>query len=185
MEKVENNVFIPMPMSVVGAVDNGKANFMAVGWISRANANPPMISIGIGKNHFTSDLIKKTGVFSVNIPGKDLLVKTDYVGIVSGEKVDKSEVFEVFYGDLKKAPLIKGSIVSLECKVVEAVDLPNNTVFIGEIVGAWAHEEYLDGKIINYNKGNAYFLTMLDNHYWGFGENLGKAWSIGNDLIKK
>ena len=63
-----------------------------------------MIGIGIGKNHATCDGIKVMKAFSVNIPGKELLVKTDYVGLVSGNGTDKSGVFDLFYGDLPGRP---------------------------------------------------------------------------------
>jgi len=39
---------------------------------------------------------KKNRAFSVNIPPESLVVETDYVGIVSGKKTDKSNVFEIF-----------------------------------------------------------------------------------------
>ncbi|RPJ80727.1 MAG: flavin reductase family protein, partial [Deltaproteobacteria bacterium] len=43
--KIDNNAFIyPMPMALVGSVVDGKANFMAVGWITRVNFKPPMIA---------------------------------------------------------------------------------------------------------------------------------------------
>jgi flavin reductase (DIM6/NTAB) family NADH-FMN oxidoreductase RutF len=70
MEKSEIglNVFIPMPVVLVGTQVAGKANFMAVGWITRANGNPPMIACGIGNHHFTTRGIAETKTFSVNIP---------------------------------------------------------------------------------------------------------------------
>ncbi len=183
-KKIGPNILIPMPMGIIGTHVGGKANFMAVGWISRANANPPMIAAGIGRHHATCDGIMQCGEFSVNIPGKDLLVKTDYAGIVSGKKVDKSGIFEIFYGDLKSAPMAAGAILSLECRVVQSVELPTNTLFIGEITGAWSEERHLEGDAVNFAGSGAYFLTMPDNRYWAFGESIGKAWSDGKVLMK-
>ncbi|HOT44072.1 MAG TPA: flavin reductase family protein [Spirochaetota bacterium] len=177
--KVSTNTFIPMPMSIVGTIYNGKENFMAVGWVARVNAKPPMIAVGIGKNHATCGGIIATKAFSVNIPGKDLLVKTDYVGIVSGHGADKSRVFDLFYGDVPGAPLIREASVCLECLLVHSVDLPTNMLFVGEIRGAWCDEGCLDGKSPDYNRIGSFFLTMPDNRYWAFGENVGTAWSDG------
>ena len=42
-----------------------------------------------------------------------MLVKADYVGIVSGETVDKSEVFPIFRGQLPDAPLIENAPVAM------------------------------------------------------------------------
>jgi flavin reductase (DIM6/NTAB) family NADH-FMN oxidoreductase RutF len=182
--KIKNNVFIPMPMTIVGSMHEGKPNFMAVGWVTRVNANPPMIAIGIGQSHFTHNCIMENKSFSLNIPDKNLLIQTDYVGLVSGTKVDKSEVFEVHYEQDKNIPLIKEAAVSFECKVIEFVKLPTNTVFIGEITGAYCEEEYLNDKNPDFPKMECFFLTMPDNTYWSLGEDLGKAWAIGNEYKK-
>jgi flavin reductase (DIM6/NTAB) family NADH-FMN oxidoreductase RutF len=74
---VSPNFFIPMPVVLVGTQVTGKANFMTVGWCSRANANPPMVSCGINKVHFTPEGIRENRTFSVNIPPLSLLEKTD------------------------------------------------------------------------------------------------------------
>jgi flavin reductase (DIM6/NTAB) family NADH-FMN oxidoreductase RutF len=155
---------------------------MTVGWCARANANPPMIACGIGNHHYTPKGIAETKTFSVNLPSAGLLERTDYCGLVSGEKVDKSKVFDVFYGSLRTAPMIKECPISLECRLVRTVPLPTNSLYIGEIVGAYA-----DGTVIR--DGNPdfplidpLFLTMPDNRYWTLGKHVGDAWSAGKNL---
>lgn len=102
------------------------------------------------------------------------------MGLVSGRKQDKSKLFEIFYGDNRNAPLVREAAFSLECELVKAVELPDNTLFVGEITGAWGTEGCLleDGSP-DYRKAGAFLLTVPDNSYLGFGEYLGKAWSIG------
>jgi flavin reductase (DIM6/NTAB) family NADH-FMN oxidoreductase RutF len=176
---VSPNFFIPMPVVLVGTQVAGKANFMTVGWCSRANANPPMISCGINKVHFTHEGIRENRTFSVNIPSLSLLEKTDYCGLVSGAKEDKSKVFEVFYGTLKTAPMIRECPVTMECRLVQVIDLSTNTLFIGEIVGAYADGEiWKDGKP-DFRLINPLLLTMPDNTYWTLGKAVGKAWKAG------
>ena len=46
---------------------------------------------------------------------------TDYCGLYSGRKVDKSRLFEVFYGELKTAPLIMECPVNLEKRMTHNV----------------------------------------------------------------
>ena len=187
MEKIQigQNFFIPMPVILMGTQVKSKANFMTVGWCTRANANPPMIVCGIGNHHYTSKGIAETKTFSVNIPSSDLLEKTDYCGLVSGEKADKSHVFDVFYGPLKTAPMIKECPVTLECRLVQTVPLPTHTLFIGEIAGVYA-----DGRVIKDGKPdfpeiNPLFLTMPDNRYWTLRKYAGNAWSAGKNLMKE
>ncbi len=182
-QQINNNFFIPMPVVLVGALVKGKANFMTVGWCARANANPPMIACGIGNRHYTPKGIAETKTFSVNIPSADLMEKTDYCGIVSGEKTDKAKVFDVFYGATKTAPMIRECPVSLECRLVQVVPLPTNSMYIGEIVGAFA-----DGRVIRDGRPDfpaidPLFLTMPDNHYWTLGKHAGDAWSAGKKMM--
>jgi flavin reductase (DIM6/NTAB) family NADH-FMN oxidoreductase RutF len=182
--KMDNHSFVyPMPMALVGTVVEGKANFMAVGWISRVNFKPPMIGVALGP-HYTCKGVEEHKTFSVNIPGMSLLEKTDYCGITSGSNTDKSELFTIFYGDLKNAPLIKECPICMACKVYEEVKLPSNTLFIGEIVEVYSEDCYLtDGKP-DIKKIHPFTLTMPDNNYWAVGENVGKAWGIGKKLKK-
>ena len=181
-EKINNNIFIPMPVCIVGAMCNGKENYMAVGWITRANGNPPMIAIGIGKTHLTWKGIIENGEFSVNFPTAKDLLKTDYIGIISGFKEDKSRLYIAHYGTLKKAPLIEECPLSLECKLAEKIDLPTHTLFVGEIIGVYADKEYVDKNNFNYEKAGAYLLTMMDNTYWSFGKKIGDAWKDGKSF---
>lgn len=181
MEKIKiiNNVFIPMPVVLVGAQVEGKANFLAAGWVSRVNAQPPMIAVALNPNHHTSRGIRQTGNFSVCLPGVDLVAATDYCGLVSGKFKDKSGLFEVFYGDTGTAPMIRECPLCLECKLAQTVALPTNHLFIGEILNSWSEERYLTNGNPDPAKMDPFLLTMLDNTYWRLGAKVGQAWEIG------
>lgn len=185
MEKISagKNVFpFPMPVTLLGANVHGKANFMALGWVSRVNANPPMIGCGVGRHHFTVGGIKENKTFSINVPDRSLIEKVDYCGIVSGENADKAGLFSVFYGDVKTAPMIRECPICLECRLVQAVNYPTNEFFIGEIVGSYTDERYLTEGKPDMKKIDPILLTMPDNRYWTLGEYAGDAWSIGKKL---
>ena len=187
MEKIKadkNSFLYPMPMVLVGAVVDGNANFMAVGWVSRVNFKPPMMAVALGRSHYTNAGIERNKAFSVNIPGTNLLAKVDYCGIVSGEKTDKSKVFDVFYGEIAAAPMIKECPLTFECRLVNTVDLPTNSLFIGEIVGTYTEERYLTDGNLDIKKIDPFTLTMPDNSYWKIGEMAGKAWSAGKGFGK-
>jgi flavin reductase (DIM6/NTAB) family NADH-FMN oxidoreductase RutF len=183
--KIDPNAFVyPMPMVLVGATVQNRPNFMAVGWVSRVNFKPPMIGVALGKTHYTNTGIHQNKSFSVNVPGTDLLEKVDYCGLVSGQNHDKAQLFDIFYGELPNTPMIRQCPLCMECKLINPVDLPTNTLFIGEIFGAYAEERFLtDGKP-DIHKIVSFTLTMPDNNYWGVGNHVGKAWSIGKKLKK-
>ena len=177
-----NAFFYPIPTVILGTKNNEKVNFMEVGWITRINgSSPSYFAMSIEKRHYTTQNILKNKEFSLSVPGTNLLVETDYCGIVSGTKTDKSKIFEIFYGSLKAAPLIKNCPISMECKLIDIVEIPTDkcTLFIGEIINVYSEEKYLtDGKL-DFKKVDPLILTMPDNTYWSMGGKIGKAWSDG------
>ncbi|MDE4908300.1 flavin reductase family protein [Methanogenium marinum] len=180
---IGKNVFIcPMPVTIVGTRLNNRPNFLTVGWVTRANINPPMIAIGINKSNVSVDGILMHKVFSVNFPGTDLIEETDYCGLVSGKNKDKSQLFDIFYGDLNNAPMIKNCPITLECQLIETIDLPTNYLFIGEIKGAYGDENCFIGGKPDVTEIKPLLLTMPDNSYWEIGEFLGRACKIGRSL---
>jgi flavin reductase (DIM6/NTAB) family NADH-FMN oxidoreductase RutF len=182
---VGKNTFpFPMPVTLLGANVDGKPNFMALGWVSRVNANPPMIGCGVGKHHYTPAGIKQNKTFSVNVPSHSMIEEADYCGIVSGASVDKAGLFSVFYGELKTAPMIKECPICIECRLVQSVHYPTNEFFIGEIAGSYTEERYLTGGKPDMKKIDPLLLSMPDNRYWTLGEHAGDAWSIGKSLKK-
>ena len=175
----------PMPVSLVGAYVEGKPNFLAVAWFTMASYKPPRIAITLGKGHYTNPGIKENKTFSVCLPSEDMVEITDYCGIVSGKKTDKSEIFNLFYGDLKTAPLIKDCPLCIECKLVEIVESGMNEIFIGEIIGTYTEERFLtDGKL-DFRKTKPLILSQPDTSYWRLGEEMAKAWNIGKKYKAK
>jgi flavin reductase (DIM6/NTAB) family NADH-FMN oxidoreductase RutF len=172
----------PMPVVIVGAEVDGSPNYITVAWITRVNFSPPMVGISLGKSHHTTRGIRDHGEFSVSVPGVELLKAVDYAGLVSGIKTDKSKLFEPFFGELHHAPMVKECPLTLECRVVETVELPVNEFFIGEIVGAYTEERFLSDGKPDMKKISPFVLSMPDNHYWNLGEAVGRAWQSGRDF---
>ena len=184
----------PTPTVLIGANVKGKANFNAIGWVSGLEFGPPLISISSNQQHHNNVGIKENQTFSVNTPSAEMVVITDYCGIKSGRREDKSEIFDVFYGDLKTAPMIKEAPLNLECKVIHTVDTSEianakngHDIFIGEVVQAYAEEKYLTNGTPDMEKIKPLVLSGSRgrSRYYEVGEEIGVAWSIGNDYKKK
>ena len=184
--KIKRGVYLyPMPITLIGANVKGKPNFMPIAWISIVEHKPPMISISAHQSHYTNIGINENQTFSVNIPSVDMVEITDYCGLKSGKELDKSDLFKVFYGDLKTAPMIQECPLNLECKVIQTIDIKRgHDIFIGEIVGAYAEDKIMKGSIPDINKLQPLIFSMNDNNYWKLGEHIGRAWSIGNNFKK-
>ncbi len=63
--------------------------------------------------------------------------------------------------------------MNMECKLVQAVELPSNYLFTGEIVGAYCEELFMtDGKP-DTKRVDPFALIMPDNRYRDIGEHVG------------
>ena len=155
---------------------------MALDWLTRVNITPAMLGICVNKNHASHGAIIDTGEFSINIPTVEMVEKTDYAGLVSGKHVDKSDLFEVFYGELKSAPMISECPLTIECRLSQVVELPTHSFFIAEIVNIYAEDEILSEGKPDVKKIRPFLLTMPDNNFWAIGENVGRAWNSGKKI---
>ncbi|MHC1598904.1 MAG: flavin reductase family protein [Candidatus Methanofastidiosia archaeon] len=172
----------PMPASIVGADVDKKPNFMTIAYCGVVNNGPAMVAIGSSPKHHTMNGIKENNTFSVNIPSEDLVEKTDFIGTYSGKNIDKSEVFEVFYGKLKTAPLIKECPINMECKVVKIMDLGgSDTIVIGEVIESYCAKEHMTNGQPDITKFKPLLYTTGDKKYWGIGKFCGDAWNIGSN----
>lgn len=179
----QKNLFgLPWAQTILGTHLQGKVNFMALDWLTRVNFKPALLGICVNKNNASHAAILATGEFSVNLPSAEMVALTDYTGLVSGRRVDKSDLFPVFYGELSAAPMITDCPLTMECKVSQTVDLPTNSFFIAEIINIYIEEKCLTDGNPDMKKINPFLLTMPDNNFWSIGESIGKAWNSGKKI---
>ncbi|MDO9631466.1 MAG: flavin reductase family protein [Humidesulfovibrio sp.] len=178
------NALYPSLTTIVGAVVDGKENFLAVAHVGIMNhGQPQYLSFGINKAHHTGKGILEHREFSVCIPGEALVVQTDYVGLVSGRNTDKSQVFELFHGELAFAPLIKACPVCMECRLARVVDFETHDVFIGEIVATHAEESVLrDGGKVDIGRVRPLLFDMSSVKYWSLGAEVAPCWNVGKQM---
>lgn len=142
--------------------------------------------MGVARNHYTTAGIKENLTFSINLPSTDMVTITDYVGLVSGEKVDKSKTFDVFYGKLKTAPLVSECALSMECKVTDILDRGGvDDIIIGEIIETYCNDDCVTDGNPDIKKMDLPVFSMFENKYFKIGEYIGKGWGIGRKLIKE
>lgn len=180
--RITANVFLPMPVVLVGTDIGGQPNVLMAGWVSRVNADPPMIAVSIRRINTTPEGIRENGTFSINLPSASMMEVTDYCGLVSCRDTNKSDLFDFFRGTLTGAPMIQNCPLTMECRLIDTVELPTHLLFIGEIVAGYADEKLLIRGIPDIKEMNPLILTMPDNAYRTLGPYAGKAWSIGRHL---
>jgi flavin reductase (DIM6/NTAB) family NADH-FMN oxidoreductase RutF len=170
----------PVPIVLAGALVNNLPNFETLGDVGIMGIKPPLVYISSGQNHYTNQGILEYKTFSINVPTTELLVKTDYCGVASGNNVDKSKLFNVFYGELETAPMIRECPVNLECKVIKEFSIQHRQIFIGDVVQSYVTEEFInqsgeDQKIADMIKLDP-IIYALDNRYYKIGEIIGTGY---------
>ncbi|MHA2233609.1 MAG: flavin reductase family protein [Candidatus Hodarchaeales archaeon] len=178
----------PIPIILAGALVHGRANFEEIGDVGIMGINPPIVFISSGQNHYTNVGILEHGTFSINIPSTTLLTKTDYCGIISGRDVDKSQLFDVFLGELETAPMIRECPVNLECKVIKHFSIQHRQIFVGDVAQTYVSSEFVAEKddqkrIVDMVKLDP-IIYALDNRYYRIGEPIGVGYQEGKKLQK-
>ena len=134
------------PERVVLAVsvdDEGTPDIIALGWKMNTSGRPPMIAISIGHGRYSLPLISKANEFVLAVPGEDLADEVLFCGTRSGRKVDKFKETGLtpMPGKFVRAPLIKECVANVECRLVGTLDTGDHTIFVGEILAAWASDD--------------------------------------------
>lgn len=171
----------PMPAVLVGSIVDGKPNFMTAAWSGVACMKPPALSVAIHHTRHTLKGIQEKKAFSINVPPTRLVKEVDFCGIYSGKNRDKSGIFEVFYGDLETAPLIRECPVNLECRVTHSLDLGSHVLVVGEITETHVDEDCLkDGRPDPEKIDPLIFLPSVQR-YGKLGGLIAKAFHVGKE----
>ena len=183
-EQIGNTLALyPTPLVVVGAMVDGKPNWLLVGHLGIIGHDRVMVSLA--KTHYTNQGIKATRALSINIVDEALLPKADYTGCVSGSKQDKSEIFPYKIGEAG-TPLIDAAPVSMSCTVEDIYETEGFESFICKIAATYAEESVLtpEGKI-DYHTLKPVLFEMPTYEYLRTGEVIGKCMSYGNQEVSK
>jgi flavin reductase (DIM6/NTAB) family NADH-FMN oxidoreductase RutF len=177
------NALYPTPTVLVGTQVNGKPNFITIAHIGIMTMDH--VSLGMGKPHHTNAGIRENKTFSICLPSENLVRETDYCGLVSGKKTDKAALFNIFYGELKNAPMIQECPVCMECRLDRIVDYPSHDIFIGEIIATYADSSVLSAGKLDIAKIKPLLFDMSSKKYWSLGKAIADCWSVGMAIKKQ
>ncbi len=170
----------PVPIVLVGATVEGRANYATVGDCAIMGIRPPLAAVSLGESAFTTRGILEVGSFSINVPTTGMLSLVDYFGTVSGKDVDKSALVESTPGTIPNVPLIVVCPVNLECRVIEECTVEHRHVFVAEVVEAHIDERFVtdvDGRpTIAPLQDLDPILYALDNTYYSVGRPIGTGY---------
>ena len=169
------NMLYPLPAVMVSVIDGkGEDDIITVAWTGTVCTNPPMVYISVRPERYSYHMIKETGEFVINLTTEKLAFATDYCGVRSGRDTDKFKDTGLTRekADHVKAPMIKESPVSIECRVREVKELGSHHMFLADVLAVHADEAYMDEK-------NRFDLNMAGPLVYSHGEYLGTGKKIG------
>ena len=177
-------VLAPLPVLIVATYDEqGTPNAMNVAWGGQCGYHH--VALNLSLNHKTTENLKHTKAFTLNIATVDTLVISDYFGLVAGHKENKIKKtgVHVTRSEFVDAPVIDEYPLTLECKVIEMQEALGEMHVVGEVVNMQADESILDaqGKV-DLGKLSPISYDSASHSYRVLGDVVGKAFKDGNKL---
>jgi len=174
------------PVWVIGTYGkDNMPNAATVAWGGVCSSKPASVAISLRKSRYTYENIVEREAFTVNVPAAAQVKIADYCGMVSGRAEDKfaRAGITAVRSEIVDAPYIKEFPMALECKLIHTVEVGIHTHFVGEILDAKVEETLLDEKgLPDIFKISPFIYGPEIQGYYGLGEYLGRAFSVGKDM---
>ena len=169
----------PMPLAVIGAMNGEKPTWTLVAHMGIIGHDRILVSLAAP--HFINGCIKKEGKLSVNLVDERMLPEADEAGAVSGNKEDKSALFDYTVDDAG-VPMITQAPVTMVCSVEDIYETKGFESFICTIDATYAEETVLNeaGKI-DYHTLKPVLFEMPTYAYLRTGDVIGKCMSFGKE----
>ena len=131
---------IPNALALVGSAHDGERNGMTTSWITQLSMEPVLVGIGVDNSAVTHRLISASGAFTVNLWDSEdtrVFVKFSKPAVDDGDTLNGRSVTTA----TTDAPVFDEAIAWMDCEVRHTLDLGTHTLFVGEVVDAWIHDD--------------------------------------------
>ena len=137
----------PVPPAMVTCSDGEKDNIITIAWTGIVNTNPPKTYISVRPSRHSYEMIKKSGVFAINLTTEELVRAADWCGVYTGAKVDKFAKCKLSREAATEidCPIIAESPLSLECRVTDIIPMGTHHMFLADIVAVDVDEIIFEG----------------------------------------
>jgi flavin reductase (DIM6/NTAB) family NADH-FMN oxidoreductase RutF len=170
----------------------GRHNVLPVAYAMNLSIVPPLIGIALHPERYSTDIIRKTNEFAINLPTRDLLHHVQYLGTLSGAEFDKLELTNLptFRARRVGTVLLEGCVGWIECALEDMIEMGDHFLCIGRVVAVAADDEAFsdhwlltdgDYKPLHYLGGNHYALldrvldARIPKHAEEYGKSLAEA----------
>lgn len=175
-------VMTPQPCIMIATYDENQVpDVMMAAWGGQCDYDKITFDLGA---HKTTENIKLKKAFTVSFATEENIAQSDYLGLVSGNKVPdkvKRAGFTVTPSPNVDVPIINEYKLTLECRVVEMEENTDGGArVVGEVVNWSADESILnaEGKV-DLAKLRPIIFDSSALIYRAVGDSVGQAWHSG------
>lgn len=131
---MDTNIFrnLSYGVYVITAMDQKRPTGCIANSVMQITSSPATIAVSINHDNFTNSCIAQTGKFGISILAEtsdESLIGT--FGFHSGKNTDKFD--SVAYSMTADVPTVKDSCGYIICHVIDQMETPTHTVFLGEV----------------------------------------------------
>jgi flavin reductase (DIM6/NTAB) family NADH-FMN oxidoreductase RutF len=139
--------YYPRLVCVVGVRDDAKrtCNFAPVAWTTPLSSDPPLFGVCLSPNTY-SQLVLKTGEFTVNFLADEHAVLAEALGRLSGRDTDKVHALKLALaaGEALSTPSLAVAYASAECLLLDRHHVGDQTLLVGEVQRIHASPDAFD-----------------------------------------
>jgi flavin reductase (DIM6/NTAB) family NADH-FMN oxidoreductase RutF len=123
-------------VAIITANHEGRQYGMTVNSFTSISLEPPLISVALRQLTHTHDLVVKSGRFAVTILAADQKELSDRFAGKLANIMDRFEGVQTEILPGLDAPVFKNGLAYFHCRVVNSMQVGENTLFVAEVVAA-------------------------------------------------
>lgn len=127
-------------VSIVTAEHEGHIHGMTVGSLVSVSIDPPRIVITLANQTRTHKMVANSGLFGVTLLSANQKYLADrFAGVIpdNGDRMKGLSILRL----RNNIPVIGGGLGHMVCQVVHQHDMPNSTLFVGEVLETQKEEK--------------------------------------------
>jgi flavin reductase (DIM6/NTAB) family NADH-FMN oxidoreductase RutF len=122
----------PTGVAVVTSSFNGQTHGMTVNSLTSVSLEPPVVTVSLANQSRTWKLVSASKIFAVTLLDA---TQQNIADIFSGKVSEDEDRFAGLETMtlVSGAPLLRSGRAHLDCVVLQSIELPKSTIFIGEV----------------------------------------------------
>jgi len=115
---------------VIGVGKGERQNAFTAAWVMQVSFDPLLLAISINPEHYSYQLMKESGVCTVNVLGRDQYVLAEHFGRSAPDKMAGFQWQQAETG----APVLSESLAYFDCQVSHYTDAGDHKIAVCKVV---------------------------------------------------